>query len=361
MHIDAGAKMVPFAGYNMPVQYPAGIIKEHQHSREKAGLFDVSHMGQISLRGTDAAQKLERLVPVDILGLGAGKQRYALFLNEHGCVLDDLMIAKISDDHLALVVNAACKEADFEHLKSSLGAELEIEMHTDRSLLALQGPTAKSVLARLGNDLSDMNFMAVRSLTIGGIQCGVTRSGYTGEDGFEISIDNQNAASLAELLLKDDDVEWVGLGARDSLRLEAGLCLYGHDMDEQTSPIEAGLSWAISKARRLDGERSGGFPGAEVILPQMPRNVDKLLVGLQPQGRAPIREGALIENADGTEVGVVTSGGFSPSLGKPICMGYVNQGYFDEFTELNAIVRDKRLAVVVTKLPFVKRRYFRLP
>lgn len=344
----------------MPVQYPLGIIKEHQHTREKSGLFDVSHMGQIRVTGENAARILESVVPVDIMGLSAGKQRYALFLNDNGGVLDDLMVAKLAEDQLTLVVNAACKDNDFDYLRTQIGDRLDVEMLTDRSLLALQGPTSGAVLERLGNDLKDMSFMDVRTLSICGIECSVSRSGYTGEDGFEISVANDQAIELAQKLLSDNDVEWVGLGARDSLRLEAGLCLYGHDMNQQTTPIEAGLSWAISKARRRDGARQGGFPGADTILPQIPKNVDKLLVGLQPHGRAPIREGAVIETAEGEEIGIVTSGGFSPSLGKPICMGYVSRGHFDEHTELNAVVRNKRLPVTVTKLPFVERRYYRL-
>ncbi len=359
LHVEAGAKIVPFAGYEMPVQYPAGIIKEHHHTRQKAGLFDVSHMGQISVSGENAAQLLESLVPVDITNLKPGKQRYALFLNEVGGVMDDLMIARVSENMFSLVVNAACKDDDFAHLKSKLGDKLEIKMATDKSLLALQGPESANVMQRLGYDLSDMGFMDIRTLDIKGITCSMTRSGYTGEDGFEISMNNDSASELARLLLEDEDVEWVGLGARDSLRLEAGLCLYGHDMNEQTTPLEANLLWAISKARRPGGERSGGFPGDHVVMPQIPRNVDSLLVGLKPEGRAPIREGAIIENTDGKEIGRVTSGGFSPSLGHPICIGYVNIDYSEQATPLNAVVRDKRLPVMVTNLPFVPRNYYR--
>ena len=359
LHVEAGAKIVPFAGYEMPVQYPAGIIKEHHHTRQKAGLFDVSHMGQISVTGENAAQLLESLVPVDITNLKPGKQRYALFLNEVGGVMDDLMIARVSENMFSLVVNAACKDDDFAHLKSKLGDKLEIKMATDKSLLALQGPESANVMQRLGYDLSDMGFMDIRTLDIKGITCSMTRSGYTGEDGFEISMNNDSASELARLLLEDEDVEWVGLGARDSLRLEAGLCLYGHDMNEQTTPLEANLLWAISKARRPGGERSGGFPGDHVVMPQIPRNVDSLLVGLKPEGRAPIREGAIIENTDGKEIGRVTSGGFSPSLGHPICIGYVNIDYSEQATPLNAVVRDKRLPVMVTNLPFVPRNYYR--
>jgi aminomethyltransferase len=359
LHVEAGTKIVPFAGYEMPVQYPAGIIKEHLHTRQKAGLFDVSHMGQISITGENAARLLESLVPVDIINLKPGRQRYALFLHDNGGVMDDLMIARISENEFSLVVNAACKENDFSHLKAKLGNQLDINMATDRSLLALQGPKSATVMQRLGHDLSDMGFMDIRTIDIKGNHCSMTRSGYTGEDGFEISMNNDNASELANLLLEDEDVEWVGLGARDSLRLEAGLCLYGHDMNEQTTPLEANLLWAISKARRPAGERSGGFPGDHVVMPQIPRNVDSLLVGLKPEGRAPIREGAIIEDPDGKEIGSVTSGGYSPSLGHPICIGYVNIDSSKQETPLNAVVRDKRLPVTVTNLPFVPRNYYR--
>jgi aminomethyltransferase len=360
MHIDADAKMVPFTGYHKPVQYPSGIIKEHLHTREKAGLFDVSHMGQITVKGEHVAQLLETLIPVDIVGLAPGKQRYGLFLNDQGGVIDDLMISTISETEIKLVVNAACKHGDYKHLTDKLGNQLDISLADDKSLLALQGPTAKDVFERLGHDLSSMNFMDVTTLEIDGIRCNMSRSGYTGEDGFEISVDNVNAEALAKILLNDDDVKWVGLGARDSLRLEAGLCLYGHDMNEQTTPIEANLLWAISKIRRSGGERSGGFPGADIILPQIPKNVDKILVGLKAHGRAPIREGAIIEDQSGNEIGVVTSGGFSPSLGHPICIGYIGIDHNQENSELNAVVRDKRLPVSVIKLPFVQRRYYRI-
>lgn len=359
LHVDAGARMVPFAGYDMPVQYPSGIIKEHLHTRKKAGLFDVSHMGQITVKGNNVAQLLETLMPVDIVGLAPGKQRYGIFLNEQGGVIDDLMISTVSETEIKLVVNAACKHNDFKHLTAKLGDQLDISLADDKSLLALQGPVSKFVLERLGHDLSNLNFMDVTTLEIDGMRCNMSRSGYTGEDGFEISVDDVNAEALAKILLNDDDVEWVGLGARDSLRLEAGLCLYGHDMDEQTTPIEANLLWAISKIRRSDGERSGGFPGADVILPQIPKNVDKILVGLKPHGRAPIREGAIIEDPSGNEIGTVTSGGFSPSLGHPICIGYIGIEHNQENSKLNAVVRDKRLPVSVTKLPFVQRQYYR--
>ena len=359
LHVEAGAKIVPFAGYEMPVQYPAGIIKEHLHTREKAGLFDVSHMGQISVRGENAALLLESLIPVDIVNLQPGKQKYGLFLNENGGIMDDLMIARISENEFSLVVNAACKNNDLTHLNSKIGEKLEINMSTDRSLVALQGPESASVMKRLGHDLSNMAFMDICTLDIMGINCSITRSGYTGEDGFEISVRDNDASDLANLLIDNNDVEWVGLGARDSLRLEAGLCLYGHDLNEQTTPLEANLLWAISKARRPGGERSGGFPGDHLVMPQIPRNVGTLLVGLQPEGKAPIREGAIIEDSLGKQIGHVTSGSFSPSLGQPICIGYVSIDSSKPETRLNAVVRNKRLPVVVTRLPFVPRNYYR--
>lgn len=359
LHKDAGAKLVPFTGYEMPVNYPPGIIKEHLHTREKAGLFDVSHMGQIQITGDAASAQLETLIPVDIASLQLGQQKYGMFTNDRGGILDDLMISRITENEFLLVVNSACKDNDFNHIQDKIGNYLHIEMLSDKSLLALQGPAAKDVLARLGNDLTDMPFMHVRELELKGIPCLCSRSGYTGEDGFEISMESSDAEAIARLLLSDDDVQWVGLGARDSLRLEAGLCLYGHDINTETTPIEANLLWAISKSRCPDGERAGGFPGADVILPQIPKNVSRLLVGLNTEGCAPIREGAIIESIEGKQVGNITSGGFSPSLRKPICMGYVDLDYSEEHTGLNAVVRDKRLPVSVTKLPLMPRRYYR--
>ena len=363
LHQQAGAKIVPFAGYEMPVNYADGIIKEHIHTREKAGLFDVSHMGQIRVSGANAAPLLETLMPVDIVSLQLGQQKYGLLLNAQGGIIDDLMVARIGENEFMLVVNAACKTNDFNYLNNQLGSRLELEMMPHKSLLALQGPAAAQVMQRLGQDLSDMGFMSVRKLQVKGIACWFSRSGYTGEDGFEISVDDSHAVEIAETLLADDEVKWVGLGARDSLRLEAGLCLYGHDITARTTPIEGNLLWAVSKARRRGGERAGGFPGEDIVLSQIPKQVSKLLVGLSPQGRAPIREGAVIEDIQGTEIGrqigAVTSGGFSPSLGKPICMGYVDIEHSAENNVLNAVVRDKRLPINVSKLPFVARNYYR--
>lgn len=361
LHQQANAKIVPFAGYEMPVNYADGIIKEHLHTREKAGLFDVSHMGQIRVSGANAAPLLETLMPIDIVSLPIGQQKYALLLNRQGGIIDDMMVARMAQDEFMLVVNAACKTNDFNHLQQQLGNRLQLEMLPHKSLLALQGPTAAQVIHRLGQDLSDMGFMSLRKLQIKGITCWFSRSGYTGEDGFEISVADEHAVAIAETLLADDDVKWVGLGARDSLRLEAGLCLYGHDITTETTPIEGNLLWAITKTRRAGGERAGGFPGDDIILSQIPKQVAKLLVGLSPQGRAPIREGTLIEGDEiGTPIGQVTSGGFSPSLGKPICMGYVDIAHSTENNELNAVVRGKRLPVNVSKLPFVARNYYRL-
>ena len=360
LHVEAGAKMVPFAGYAMPVQYPMGIVKEHQHTRRSAGLFDVSHMGQLRLRGEGAAAAMETLVPVDIVDLPAMKQRYALFTNEQGGIEDDLMVTN-AGDHLFVVVNAACKDKDIAHMQSRIGDSCEIEILDDRALLALQGPEAGAVMARLASDTADMVFMTAAEISIDGIDCFVTRSGYTGEDGFEISVANDEAERLARTLLAQVEVEWVGLGARDSLRLEAGLCLYGHDLDEHTTPVEASLLWALSKSRRADGERPGGYPGAEVIMKQMAEGVSRKRVGLKPEGRMPVREGAKIFDDDGHEVGVVTSGGFGPTVEGPVAMGYVRTHLAKPETRLHALVRGKQLPITVVKLPFVPQRYYRGP
>lgn len=358
-----------YAGYDMPLRYPPGIIQEHLHTRQQASLFDVSHMGQIYVSGVDAAIHLESLIPADIVSLAVGKQRYGLLLNENGGVIDDLMVARIAQTEFILVVNASCKTTDFNHLKNKLGKALDVEMAGDRSLLALQGPKSADVMNQLGHDLSGMEFMSVNEIILDGIPCLFSRSGYTGEDGFEIGMNDDHATAVAELLLSSPDVAWAGLGARDSLRMEAGLPLYGHEITHDTTPVEAGLSWAVSKARRSQGERAGGFPGDHVILPQIPRRVSRLLVGLQPVGRMPVREGAVIEDDNGNAVGTVTSGGFSPSLWKPVCLGYINLEYADpvdtdtehdaERPGLHAVVRGKRLPVRVTRLPFVKRNYYR--
>jgi aminomethyltransferase len=360
LHLELGARMVPFAGYDMPVQYPLGVMKEHLHSREQAGLFDVSHMGQIRLTGANAAKALEALVPVDIIDLPVGMQRYAMFTNPQGGILDDLMVANLGDDQLFLVVNAACKEQDLAHLREHLSEQCSIEpLFEQRALLALQGPAAVTVLARLAPGVAAMTFMQFAAVSVDGIDCYVSRSGYTGEDGFEISVPAEQADSLARRLLAEPEVAAIGLGARDSLRLEAGLCLYGHDMNTETTPIEASLLWAISKARRSDGARAGGFPGAEVIFAQQRDGITRKRVGLLPQERTPVREGAEVVDADGKVVGSVCSGGFGPTLGAPVAMAYVDSAHCALDSELWAVVRGKRVAVKVSKMPFVPQRYYR--
>jgi aminomethyltransferase len=360
LHRELGARMVPFAGYDMPVQYPAGVMKEHLHTREKAGLFDVSHMGQIRLTGAGAAKALETLVPVDIIDLPVGMQRYAMFTNETGGILDDLMVANLGNDQLMLVVNAACKNEDLAHLRAHLADHCEIEpLFEERALLALQGPQAVTVLARLAPEVAQMTFMQFASVTLMGVDCYVSRSGYTGEDGYEISVPADQAEALARRLLAEPEVAPIGLGARDSLRLEAGLCLYGHDMNTDTTPIQASLLWAMSRVRRADGSRAGGFPGAQQIFAQQQTGVPQKRVGMLPQERTPVREGTQIVDADGNTIGTVCSGGFGPSLGGPLAMGYVNNSFTALDTPVWAIVRGKKVPMIVSKMPFVAQRYFR--
>ncbi len=359
LHIENGAKMVPFAGYNMPVQYPLGVLKEHLHTRSKAGLFDVSHMGQAIVTGEDAADALERIIPIDIKGLKTGEQRYGFFTNVKGGIEDDLMVSRWPDG-IMIVVNAACKEVDFPYLQSNMQGDAQIEILDDLALIALQGPAAKDVMARLGHDLGDMAFMQCRELIIEGISCRVSRSGYTGEDGFEISVHNDQADALARLLQADQDCEWIGLGARDSLRLEGGMCLYGHDINSDTTPIEAAIGWAISPSRRKGGENEGGFVGSEIILPQIPANISRKRVGLKPGGRAPIREGTAILDQHQNQIGSVTSGGFSPSLSQPIAMGYVNIENAKLGTIVFANVRGKLLELKVSKSVFVENNFYRI-
>ncbi|MBN2992118.1 glycine cleavage system aminomethyltransferase GcvT [Pseudomonas cedrina subsp. fulgida] len=360
LHLELGARMVPFAGYDMPVQYPLGVMKEHQHTRDQAGLFDVSHMGQIRLTGAHAAKALETLVPVDIIDLPVGMQRYAMFTNDQGGILDDLMVANLGNDELFLVVNAACKDQDLAHLRQHIGDQCSIEpLFEERALLALQGPAAVKVLARLAPEVTAMTFMQFTTLRLLGVDCYVSRSGYTGEDGFEISVPAANAESLVRSLLAETEVQAIGLGARDSLRLEAGLCLYGHDMNSDTTPIEASLLWAISKARRADGARAGGFPGADTIFTQQQTGVSRKRVGLLPQERTPVREGAEIVDAQGTVIGSVCSGGFGPSLGGPLAMGYLDSAFIALDTEVSALVRGKKVPLRVSKMPFVPQRYYR--
>lgn len=360
LHRELGAKMVPFAGYDMPVQYPAGVMKEHLHTRAQAGLFDVSHMGQIRLTGADAAKALETLVPVDIVDLPVGMQRYAMFTNETGGILDDLMVANLGNDQLMLVVNAACKNQDLAHLCTHLAGHCKIEpLFEERALLALQGPAAVTVLARLAPEVATMTFMQFATVTLMDVTCYVSRSGYTGEDGYEISVPSGKAEALARRLLEEPEVASIGLGARDSLRLEAGLCLYGHDMNTDTSPIQASLLWAISRVRRADGARAGGFPGAEQIFAQQQAGVDRKRVGLLPQERTPVREGTQIVDAEDNVIGTVCSGGFGPSLGGPLAMAYLDSPYTALDTSVWAMVRGKKIPMLVAKMPFVAQRYFR--
>ncbi|KPF98945.1 glycine cleavage system protein T [Rhodopseudomonas sp. AAP120] len=365
LHLARGGKMVPFAGYDMPVQYAPGVLKEHLHTRAAAGLFDVSHMGQIELRAKsgqlqDAAHALERLVPQDIAALAPGRQRYAQFTNESGGILDDLMVTNLGD-RLFLVVNAACKTEDEAHLRAHLSDVCDITALPERALLALQGPKAESVLAKFCADVAKLKFMDVAELTVAGLPCIVSRSGYTGEDGFEISVPADGAEGFAEQLLADPDVLPIGLGARDSLRLEAGLCLYGHDIDTATTPVEGALIWSIQKSRRSGGARPGGFFGDSVILQQLDGGTSRTRVGLRPEGRAPVREGApLFASADSAEpIGSVTSGGFGPSLNAPVAMGYLTRPHAGLDTQVFAEVRGQRLPLRVAAMPFVPNTYKR--
>jgi aminomethyltransferase len=364
LHVALGARLVPFAGYEMPVQYPAGVLKEHFHTRAAAGLFDVSHMGQIRVRArsgsmTNAARQLETLLSADIAGLAAGRQRYSFFTNDSGGMLDDLMIAH-RGDHYLLVVNAARKGADLEFLHRHIGAHCEIEM-LDRALVAVQGPQAEAALSCIAPGCDRLHFMEAADFDILGATCTIVRSGYTGEDGFEMSTPPDVAREICERLLENPAVMPIGLGARDSLRLEAGLCLYGSDINEATTPVEAGLQWAIPKVRRANGAREGGFPGAAVILRQLGEGVQRARVGLRPDGRQPVRAGAQLFATEhgGDAIGAVTSGGFSPSLDGPVALGYVPIGHSAPATRLFADVRGRRLAVAVAPLPFVPTRYKR--
>jgi glycine cleavage system T protein (aminomethyltransferase) len=365
LHLAHGAKMVAFAGYEMPVQYAPGVLKEHLHTRQAAGLFDVSHMGQIALRprsgsAADVAAALEQLVPADIVGLGAGRQRYTVLTNAQGGILDDLMVANLGS-HLLLVVNAATKAADEAHLRAQLPATCAIEPTPERALLALQGPRAEAVLAAHEPSIAAMRFMDVRAARIAGAECLLSRSGYTGEDGFEIGLSADAAAEVAGTLLRHEAVAPIGLAARDSLRLEAGLCLYGSDLDADTDPVEAALEWTIPKSRRAGGSRAGGFPGADVVLAALASGARRRRIGLRPEGRAPVRAGAqLYADAEArTPVGVVTSGGYGPTLAAPIAMGYVERASCAPGTRLFAEVRGARLPVLVAALPFVPHTYKR--
>ncbi len=360
-HLKASAKMVPFAGYAMPVSYPSGIIQEHQHTRKHAGLFDVSHMGQIRIEGENCAELLETLMPSDLIGLSLQQLRYSLLLNERGGILDDLIIMRTDPQAFVLIVNAACKHRDLEHLESRLGAQLRISMIPGKTLLALQGPESASVMQGLGQQTSDMGFMKIRDMNLADIPCHVSRSGYTGEDGFEISVEDEFANQLADTILHDERVIWAGLGARDSLRMEAGLNLYGQEMSESLNPLDAGAFWAISKSRRPSGERPGGFLGADPVFDALSRTQGKRLVGLVPEGRVPVRSGAKISDHEGNPIGHVTSGGYSPSLSHPICLAIIDNRHSASGHNIYATVRNRRVLMTVTTLPFVKHRYYRVP
>jgi aminomethyltransferase len=365
LHVSRGGKMVPFAGYDMPVQYATGVLREHLHTRAAAGLFDVSHMGQIVLRPKsgkveDAALALERLVPQDIVGVAAGRQRYAQFTNAAGGLLDDLMVANFGD-HLFVVVNAACKAEDEAHLRANLSDVCVIEPLVDRALIALQGPKAAPVLEKFCAEAPAMRFMDAGPRAVDGIDCFVSRSGYTGEDGFEISVPADRAEELARMLLESSDVLPIGLGARDSLRLEAGLCLYGHDIDTTTTPVEGALEWSIQKSRRHGGARASGFPGADTILRQLEKGAPRRRVGLKAEGRAPVREGAALfaDAASSMQIGRVTSGGFGPSVNAPVAMGYLPASCAAAGELVFAELRGQRLPLRVAAMPFVPNTYKR--
>ncbi len=354
LHVERGARMVGFAGYEMPVQYPSGIIAEHLHTRAQAGLFDVSHMGQVRIVGAAADLALEALVPGDLRALAPGRMRYTLLLGDSGGILDDLMVTRVAGG-LALVVNAARKDADLAHLQQRLDRDVVVEPQFERALLALQGPAAAAVLSRFAPGVERMVFMSAAETTLAGKPCFVTRSGYTGEDGFEMSLAPEDAVAVAERLLAEPEVAPIGLGARDTLRLEAGLCLYGHDIDETTNPVEAGLFWTIGKRRREEG----GFPGAATILAGLATGPNRRRVGIRPEGRAPAREGTAITDPAGSPIGRVTSGGFGPSVGGPIAMGYVGAATANEGTVLDLVVRDVPRPARIVPLPFVATRYYR--
>ena len=360
LHLELGARMVPFAGYSMPVQFPAGLMAEHLHTRSAAGLFDVSHMGQLRLVGDDAAAAFETLMPVDVVGLPPGKQRYGLLLTDEGTIIDDLMFFNRGED-LFVIVNGACKAGDIAHIQARIGARCDVIPMPERALLALQGPLAVTALSRLVPGVEKLVFMTGAGFNWNGTDLFSTRSGYTGEDGFEISVPNESAETLARALLAMAEVKPVGLGARNSLRLEAGLCLYGNDIDTTTTPVEAALNWAIQKVRRLGGARAGGFPGAGKVLAQLDgaMRLERQRVGLVATERVPVREHVKLENLDGQTVGEVTSGLLSPTLNQPVALAYVEPDYAAAGTELFAMVRGKPVPMVVTPTPFVPTRYHR--
>ena len=365
LHQALGGRMVAFAGYEMPVQYPAGLMAEHRHTRASASLFDVSHMGQLFISGAGASLALESLMPVDVLGLGVGRQRYGLLLTDEGGIIDDLMFLRLTapadGDRIFMVVNGACKEGDIAHLEARIGSRCHIEPQPERALLALQGPKAVAALARLAPGVDKLVFMTGGEFQVAGLNCILTRSGYTGEDGYEISVAAQDAQALARVLLAQPEVQPAGLGARNSLRLEAGLCLYGNDMDTSATPVEASLAWAIQKVRRTGGARAGGFPGAERILAQLdhPAALPRQRVGLVALERIPVREHTELQGASGQRVGEVTSGLLAPSLNQAVAMAYVPPALSAVGTRLQAMVRGKAVPMEVVALPFVAPRYFR--
>ena len=363
LHREFGAKLTEFAGYEMPVQYGLGILGEHQHTRKKAGLFDVSHMGQVILSGQsyeETALALEKVLPMDVLGLEIGRQRYGFLTNDDGGILDDLMFSN-RGDHIFVVLNAACKDSDIKYLRSLLEPNISIKEIENRALIALQGPASEAVLGKYHPQIENMKFMDVETLPIDGSECWISRSGYTGEDGFEISIPAEAAEPITRSILSNQNVEFIGLGARDSLRLEAGLCLYGHDIDQATTPVEASLTWAIQKARRSNGSRASGFIGSEIILKQLAGGTNKKRVGLLPQTRAPMREGVEIFATETSKeaIGKITSGGYGPTVGYPIAMGYINSEYANSEDDLFGELRGKRVPVKVSNLPFVPLNFKR--
>ncbi len=360
LHVELGAKMVPFAGYDMPVQYKLGVLGEHLHTRDKAGLFDVSHMGQAVLLGPDhetTARALETLVAADLVNLERGTMRYTQLLNAEGGIIDDLMVTRPAGEEdegkLLLVVNAACKQGDYEYMNAQLPDGVSLEVREDLALLALQGPSAVDVLTRLCPEAGDLTFMTGKPVQIEGVPCHASRSGYTGEDGYEISVPAEKAEDLARKLLAHDEVEPIGLGARDSLRLEAGLCLYGHDIDETTTPVEAALTWSVGKRRREEAN----FPGAEKILRHIADGAPRKRVGIRPEGKGPAREGTEVVDADGNVIGAVTSGGFGPTANAPVAMGYVAKEFAKIGTPLTLMVRGKPRAAEVAAMPFIEKRY----
>jgi aminomethyltransferase len=360
LHLELGARMVPFAGYAMPVQYPAGLMAEHHHTRTAAGLFDVSHMGQLTLSGPDAAAAFETLMPVDVLGLAPGKQRYGLLLTDEGTIIDDLMFVNRGGD-LFVIVNGACKDGDIAHIRHRIGDRCQVQPLPDRALLALQGPKAVDALRRLVPGVEQLVFMTGAAYRWNGAELFITRSGYTGEDGFEISVPAAQAEALARALLAQPEVKPIGLGARNSLRLEAGLCLYGNDIDTTTTPVEAGLNWAMQKVRRTGGARAGNFPGAAKVLAQLDgaEPLQRKRVGLVALERVPVREHTELQDEAGNRIGEVTSGLLGPTIDKPVAMGYLTPGHAAIGTRVNAIVRGKKVPMEVATMPFVPQRYYR--